>query len=289
MKLQQFSPFWSIALVCVLLPFTAFSGEFSQSEKSPLQIVAFGDSTTAVYDWKSSTAEVYAQCLPRSLARQGIAVDVINAGIGDTTTREGRERLDRDVRAHQPNLVIIQFGINDSWIDIDIGRTKPRLTREEFRDNLGFIISQLQSDGAAIILMTPNPMRWDDPFYIDAFQQYPGLLDTGAERGLNALLDVYAADVREVARHTGVILIDVLREFEDYGQQSGQPINELLIAGDGIHPSEKGQSLVCALLTKGITEWASEAVEPVAVFPGCLNCSKNPELATAANLIRPMQ
>jgi hypothetical protein len=50
MKLQQFSPFWSIALVCVLFPFTAFSGESSQSEKSPLQIVAFGDSTTAVYD-----------------------------------------------------------------------------------------------------------------------------------------------------------------------------------------------------------------------------------------------
>ena len=37
--------------------------------------------------------------MPKSLAEHGIRAEVINAGIGDTTTREGRVRLDRDVRS----------------------------------------------------------------------------------------------------------------------------------------------------------------------------------------------
>ena len=127
-----------------------------------INLVAFGDSTTASADeWAPSIKEVYAQCLPRTLATHGIQAEVVNAGIGDTTTRQGRERLDGDVRIHDPDIVIIQFGINDSWIDADLGRAEPRLTREEFRDNLLYIIRTLREDAAQVILMTPNPMRWE--------------------------------------------------------------------------------------------------------------------------------
>ena len=85
--------------------------------------------------------------------------------------------------------------------------------------------------------MTPNPMRWDRLEEIAIFRAYPGLLDTAAERGLNGLLDLYAETVREVAREEGVPLVDVHRAFEAYGRAPGQSIRELLIAGDGIHPS----------------------------------------------------
>ena len=224
----------------------------TQAVDRSLRIVAFGDSTTAVYDWPPSVGEVYAQCLPKSLAVHGIAAEVTNAGIGDTTTREGRVRLDGDVRSHAPDIVIIQFGINDSWIDADLGQTKPRLTREEFRDNLNYFIDTLGKDGAEVILMTPNPMRWSDPFYIDVFRKIPGLLDTSEERGINALLDLYAQDVREVANDNNVALIDVFSIFEDYGKQPGRSINDLLLDGDGIHPNAEGQRRVCELLTEQI-------------------------------------
>jgi lysophospholipase L1-like esterase len=94
-------------------------------------------------DWAPSITEVYAECLPRILDAHGIQAEVTNAGIGDTTTREGRARIDQDVRSHAPNLVVIQFGINDSWIDVDVGRTEPRLTREEYRDILRYCIRTL--------------------------------------------------------------------------------------------------------------------------------------------------
>jgi lysophospholipase L1-like esterase len=134
-----------------------------------VRIVTFGDSTTAAArDWAPEIKEVYSDCLPAALASHGTRAVVINAGIGDTTTRQAVARLDHDVRRHHPDLVVVQFGINDSWIDVDEGKTKPRLTRAEFRHNLTLIAGRLKQDGAQVILMTPNPMRWRDPFYIKA-------------------------------------------------------------------------------------------------------------------------
>ncbi len=220
-----------------------------------LRIVALGDSTTATaQDWAPQIKEVYADCLPRSLAPLGISATVVNAGIGDTTTREAVARLDQDVRRHRPDLGIIQFGINDSWIDVDQGRTLPRLSRPEFRANLSNMIRRLQGDGTTVVLMTPNPMRWSDPYYIKAFSEHPGLLDVSQPRGIDALLDVYAGDVRDVARGEGAALIDVFQAFEQYGAVPGQSISDILLAGDGVHPNQAGQKLVCGLLTGRIPQ-----------------------------------
>src|SRR5215468_10589547 len=87
-----------------------------------VRIVALGDSTTArATNWAPEIREVYADCLGRRLQSAGIRAHVYNAGIGDTTTRDALERLDRDVRVHRPDVVVVQFGINDSWIDVDQG------------------------------------------------------------------------------------------------------------------------------------------------------------------------
>lgn len=242
-----------IALVAAAA--TRLGAAATPAQQVTLRIVALGDSTTATaQDWAPSIKEVYADCLPGSLAAHGIEATVVNAGIGDTTTRDAVARLDRDVRSHHPNLVVVQFGINDSWIDADEGKTAPRLTRAEYRENLSKIIGTLRADGARVVLMTPNPMRWADPYYIKAFQEHPGLLDSSAPRGIDRLLDEYVDNVREVAASEKVQLIDVFAAFEDHGKQPGQSIDELLLAGDGIHPSQAGQHLVCRLLTERIAE-----------------------------------
>ena len=230
----------------------------------PLTIVALGDSTTAVADWTDQVDEVYADLLPTALATRGIRAQVHNAGLGDSTTREARKRLDRDVRAFSPDLVVIQFGINDSWIDADEGRREPRLTRDEFRDNLRYLIRALKADGAQVVLLTPNPMRWSDPFYLEVFQKDPTLLDTGSERGLNDLLDLYAQDARDVARREATALVDVHRAFEEYGRRPGRSIDDLLMEGDGIHPSARGQLLVCELLAAKIADCEGSRRQPTA-------------------------
>lgn len=217
----------------------------------PLTIVALGDSTTAVDDWSGQNVATYPELLPGTLAARGIRARVVNAGISGTTTREARERFDRDVRAHAPDLVVVQFGINDSWIDADMGSRDPRLSRDEFRDHLRHIVRRLTTDGARVVLMTPNPMRWADPYYAEVFARRPGLLDTDDERGINGLLDLYAEDVRAVAREEAAALVGVHHAFEDHGDAPGQSIRDLLM-DDGIHPNDAGQRLVCVLLTDAI-------------------------------------
>jgi lysophospholipase L1-like esterase len=230
-----------------------------------VRIVALGDSTTATAsDWAPDIKEVYADCLPGALAAHGISAVVFNAGIGDTTTRQAVARLNRDVRRHHPDLVIVQFGINDSWIDVDEGKTLPRLSRAEYRKNLTAIIRRLQKDKAVVVLMTPNPMRWADPFYIKAFSEHPGLLDVGNPRGIDRLLDLYAQDVRDVARAESVELVDVFEAFENYGATPGQSINDILLAGDGIHPNQAGQRIVCELLTGRIVQILTHDTVPQA-------------------------
>ncbi len=77
-------------------------------------IVALGDSSTAVDDWAGQSIEMYPELLPHAPSARDIAARVRNAGIGETTTCEALERLDRDVRALTPDLVVILFGISDS-------------------------------------------------------------------------------------------------------------------------------------------------------------------------------
>jgi lysophospholipase L1-like esterase len=217
---------------------------------STVRIVALGDSTTAPeHPWAPEVKRVYADCLPRALARYGIEAKVFNAGIGDTTTRDAVLRLDRDVFSHRPDIVVVQFGINDSWIDADYGKTAPRLTRSEYRGNLETIIAAVHVHGSRTVLMTPNPMRWGNPYYIKVFRKHAGLLDVNATRGIDRLLDIYVQDVREVARREHVPLVDVFNAFEAYGRVPGQSIRALLLRG-GIHPNQRGQDLVCRLLTR---------------------------------------
>ncbi|MFZ4766685.1 MAG: SGNH/GDSL hydrolase family protein, partial [Roseimicrobium sp.] len=80
------------------------------SATEPVTIVAFGDSTTAV---RGST-KVYASILQEELRN----VRVVNAGVGGNTTEMARKRFEKDVLSHQPRIAILQFGIDDSAVDV---------------------------------------------------------------------------------------------------------------------------------------------------------------------------
>ena len=177
-----------------------------------IRIVALGDSTTGA-DWKGNAKFVYPERLDAALAARGIDVEMINAGISGTTTLDAVNRLDADVRRFEPDYVIIQFGINDSWIDAHLGRTKPRLSIGEYVGNLESIIKILRSDGAKPILMTPNPTRWSQLYGSELRDPALGF-DFDDPRGINRLLDVYAERVRDVARRENVPLVDVSQRFE---------------------------------------------------------------------------
>lgn len=48
-----------------------------------------------------------------SMLYPNVPINIINAGISGDTSWGGAERLDRDVLSHNPDLVVVCFGLND--------------------------------------------------------------------------------------------------------------------------------------------------------------------------------
>ena len=87
--------------------------------------------------------------------------------------------------------------------------------------------------------MTPNPLRWT-PSLKKRYGRPP--YDPEDADGFNVLLSQYAQQVRELARAEQVPLIDVYADFEEFGSQEGQSVDDLLL--DGMHPNERGHRRV---------------------------------------------
>jgi lysophospholipase L1-like esterase len=124
-----------------------------------VKIVALGSSTTAP---RGSVKHVYCDRLDSMLRDRGLPVEMINSGIGSSTTEHSRGRFDSDVLDHDPALVVIMLGGNDSAIDVwkNPPATKPRVAKERFADNLRCFVRTLKARNVKVILMTPPPFRW---------------------------------------------------------------------------------------------------------------------------------
>ncbi|NCO40148.1 MAG: hypothetical protein AUJ96_06385 [Armatimonadetes bacterium CG2_30_66_41] len=209
------------------------------------KIVAFGDSTTA----PRGDLPIYADLLQQELPAKGVDTRVINAGVGGNTTDDARKRFQQDVLDRKPQGAIIQFGINDSAVDVwkTPPATEPRVALARYRENLEFFVGALRQQGARVILMTPNPLRWTDKTKA-LYGKPPYRPDDPT--GFNALLPSYAEAVRQLAQKEQVELVDVAAQYEAFDKQEGQSMEDLLL--DGMHPNEKGHRLAADLLLEKI-------------------------------------
>ena len=205
-----------------------------------VRIVAFGNSTTAD---RNTITGVYAQRLPNKLSEAGIDNIIFNEGIGGSHTGRlldnGRhkiphalDRFDTSVLARNPDLVIICFGLNDSWVDE--GKKKSRISPENYRANLQFMIRSLKDIDVPTILMTPNAIagQYEKWRYERSYE--------------------YAGIVRSIALEENIPLIDQWILFEDYASNEGQEIEDLLV--DGMHPNNQWHEVLSDLLTNIIVE-----------------------------------
>lgn len=196
-------------------------------------VVTFGDSTTAT----RGDLRIYSRILEEELS----GVTIINAGVGGHNTKHARARFAKDVRAHDPDLVVIQFGINDAAVDVwkDPPQQTNRVSLAEYEKNLRHFVDTLKADGAGVILMTPNLLRWT-PKMREIYGKPP--YDPDDEDGFNRFLGSYARVVRELAAEKELPLVDVYRLFETYGESPDRSVDDLLL--DGVHPNEAGQRIV---------------------------------------------
>jgi len=207
-----------------------------------VKVVALGSSTTAP---RGSVKHVYCDRLDSMLRDRGLPVEMINSGIGSSTTEHSRGRFDNDVLDHDPALVVIMLGGNDSAIDVwkDPPATTPRVTKERYAENLCSFVKTLRARKVKVILMTPPPFRWTAKLK-QLYGKPP--YDVNDPWGFSTTLAEYGDVVRAIAREEAVPLVDPFKAFRDYDTIDGQSVDDLLL--DGMHPNDKGHAIIAELL-----------------------------------------
>jgi lysophospholipase L1-like esterase len=148
-------------------------------------------------------------------------------GISAETTRQGLERFPRHVQQFRPEVMTVQFGLNDCncW-DTDGGL--PRVSEAAYRANLIEMIDRARRFGARhVILSTNHPTL--------RFRKLAGG-QTLEERRI-----LYNGIVREVSRATGVTLCDIEAVFSGFDRENLE--NLLLPEPDVLHLSPAGHRL----------------------------------------------
>lgn len=142
------------ALVLLSLPHCGPSYSSVANLNTPATaIMCFGDSLTRGYG--ATTGHDYPSLLAADLGRE-----VVNAGRDGDTTASALARLQQDVLAWEPRLVIVGLGGND---------VLQQLPQSTSMQNLDTIVSHIVNAGAMVVLVHAKFGLFDDP-YIDGFK-----------------------------------------------------------------------------------------------------------------------
>ena len=174
-------------------------------------IVAYGDSITAGFAVRRGFPSFWKEMLDEKYPEAGL--EMINSGISGDTTLDGLSRLDWAVLSYEPDLVTINFGINDCVLGLGL---------EEFEMNLVEMVRRIRAGpGSEVLLLTSQ------------------LLETPPYDRL--VLDYYQA-IERVAREMDVGFVDVHGAWMRRVEQ-GTPLSSLILPGLD-HPNEAGYRII---------------------------------------------
>ena len=199
----------------------------------PLTIVALGDSITRGTREGVTAEQTFSHLLEQQLIASGREVRVVNQGVGGETTAGALGRLDRDVLALKPSIVVVMYGTNDCWVDA--GQKESRLSEEEFERNLTELVNRLRAAGAEPILMT-------EPCYA---KQSPA---NGLGEHANRRLSWYMNACRRVAMRQDIVLVDNFREWSLPPKGRSDERNVQDLTTDGYHPNPAGHAFIATTM-----------------------------------------
>lgn len=210
-------------------------------------IVCFGTSITRGYPYvpeDDTFPAVLERRLNRKLQAQERAVSVVNSGVPGENTVEGLARIDEDVIAHDPALVVIEFACNDVRYE-----PEKRVELDAFRVNLQEMVERIRAVCPRIIICTPTPI-------VDEFHVYSQEVDFyDPWGGCNNALMEYDEVIREVAADEELVVCDLKQVFYDRAVRAefdGDTLDaddltciaDLISRYDGVHPTVRGQELI---------------------------------------------
>ena len=194
-----------------------------------MKVVFFGDSISVGFG--VSPHRTWVVRTARALADQVEGpILIANSSVSGDTTRLGLERMPQAVQALEPDVLVVQFGLNDCnrW-QTDGG--VPRVSAEAFAANLREILSRGRAFGARRLLLHTNhpTLLLTDP---------AGLGGEPYEEGNRRYNDI----IRGVgAGFEDIVVVDIEARFREVATRA--EVLQPLLLPDGIHLSERGHDL----------------------------------------------
>jgi len=158
--------------------------------------------------------------------------EFIGAGIGGNKVYDLYLRMDSDVLAKNPDVVVIYIGVNDVWHKASYGTgTDP----DKFEKFYNAIIKKLQQKRISVILCTPAVIGEKTDF-------------TNQQDGD---LNRYSVIIRNLAAQNNLPLVDLRQKFLDYNKQYNAENKEQgILTRDRVHLNAKGSQLVAEEMWK---------------------------------------
>jgi lysophospholipase L1-like esterase len=197
------------------------------------RIVFLGDSITQGGDRPGGYVAIIRSTLAEKHSDLGI--EVIGAGISGNKVPDLQRRVDKDVIARKPTIVVIYIGINDVWHgEKDPARgTSP----EKYSAGLKEVIGKCRSAGAQVLLCTPSVI---------------GEKPDGAN-SLDSKLDQYSALSRQVAQEMNVPVCDLRKAFlEHLRANNPQKQDKGILTGDRVHLNAAGNKFVAEQILRSL-------------------------------------
>ena len=213
-----------VVLICALVAFTP-----ANKKK---RVVFFGDSITAA----AVKPGGYIIKLDSMIALQGKAeqYELIGAGVSGNKVYDLYLRMEDDVLAKEPDIVVIYIGVNDVWHKRTSGTGTDADKFEKFYQA---IINKLKAKNIQVILCTPATIGEKTDF----------------SNALDGDLNEYSKMIRNIAGKNNLALVDLRRSFLEYNLKNN-PENKVngVLTTDAVHLNAKGNQLVADEMWKQV-------------------------------------
>lgn len=165
---------------------------------------------------------------------KGDAYEFIGAGIGGNKVYDLYLRMDNDVLAKNPDIVVIYIGVNDVWHKSSFGTgTDP----DKFEKFYQAIIDKLKAKGSKVILCTPAAIGEKTDF----------------SNSQDGDMNEYSNIIRRIASRNNLPLVDLRKSFLDYNLKNNRENKDRgILTTDRVHLNAMGNQLVADEIWKVI-------------------------------------